>query len=360
MSDARKMEAQTLEALDRVESLSTRESGIRTLRDIMQGDGTSYLVVLKLSFHSRNRSIWKVVMEPIVSSILTIHSSKNESIAHDTLSLLLKHTLNCITEQSCHAKCTELTEKIYRESRNACVAESIVERIPYARSPGIAMCLLNISHVIIELGIHVENFAASLFRLHADNRYQFLYNEWILCLSEIISQSPNDITASRLPEIVSICIECSRVIMGESNRIRLTRDIAMASCVFLSVVPRSTPPPNDLRLEAISSAILKSLRRDNLHLFALTRCFPKLRSAISTAFSAWSQYAPSQTRHGRTPSPTRTRTTTAESIRTRAIEMATQYSSHNSPVRVPPEPHLENQVESETETSFHMETKESH
>ena len=339
MPNVGKLEAQVQEALDRTENRSTRESGIRTLQDIIsQRSSEEYLIILKLVFSPRNRNIWKVLLEPIITGM----SSTSTSITV----ILLKYVFNCITEETCHAKCTELIEKLYRESRDEFVLDHIFERIPYSRSPGIAMCLLNIARTVVELEMHVEIFSQHLFKLHANTRYQFLYNEWILCLSEIMIQRSYDFLEKHTDTLARISIECAKILIGELRHIRLNRDVAMAGCVFLSVVPRVLPESS---LGSISTSVIRSLSRTNLHLFALTRCFPKLRSTIAAAHAAWMPFTSPTS-----PERPLTRTTriTADSVRSRVIESVTNLSS---PERIPPQPMKEpllDQSESLHEISF--------
>ena len=357
MSSTAKLEADIMTTLDRVENRSTREVGLRSLQDIIQTKVCSdnIRVLLKLVFSNRNRSMWKVLIEPITITLI------RDIAPSQTVTELLKYLLSCLSEPSCHTKSTEMVEKLYRQFRDESILCHLIDTIPFNRSPGLAMCLLNISSAVTDLGLHVENFALSLFRLRIDNRYLLLYNEWILSFGAVLSQGPASYVVDRADEICRISVDCSKILSGESTQIRLTRDVAMGSCVFLSVVPQAIMPCTSSLISACPN-IVASLSRSNLQLFALTRCFPKLRTAISSAHTAWAPYISSSPPNGRNCGLTRSGRLTAESIRTRVIENVVERSNPNSPERLPPVPHtftLEDQETNQHENSFNFDTNTS-
>ena len=353
MSNVAKLEAQILEALDRTEKRSTRESGIQSLTELISRDNKKHHVFLKLVFCERNRNIWKVLLEPVIVGLFTNHTSTKLGDPPDFLPSLLKALVGCMPEESCHSKCTELVERLYRDSKDGYVLDFIVESIPYSRSQGLAICLLNIARSVVEMEIHAEKFTRLLFQLHTDSRNRFLYTEWILCLSELISQRNVQSFSEHSPELTKISQECARILLSESRQVHLTRNVAMACCVYLSVVPRVSPEPS---LRPIATAILGSLSRANLQLFALTRCFPKLRSTIAAAHAAWMPLAtPNSPDRNPIRQPSKT---TAETVRSRVIESVTNLSS---PERVPPVPTKEvlyDQEDPGKENSFLLDSEQ--
>ena len=279
-----------LEALDRVEPVNTRESGLADLKKVIVDTLTreNYKALLKLCFTDRNRPF----LQHLLPLILDLHSSLGRDVAQSEIEACI---LFSITDRSNHYTICNVWKQLIEKRFLDPLAVTKYLRGSSRSDRDSRKCLGQMLVIAVEFSMKIKDeqrlgsFLNDMLDLHSTTKYADISAELFESITILIPVLITEISPS-----CSNLIADALGILARTSKIQLTRSVALACCKFLHAVAENTPDPTSLL--HFKPKVLKTLSRDNLPLFAHTRSNPTLRDAITEATLAWRTRIPDITK----------------------------------------------------------------
>ena len=274
--EAKNLEYLTLESLDRMENSSTREMAVRELRRVVMDwvDVGSYKSFLAQLFSARNRLMWKYLV-PLVTDVIT----KCGTIDYGTT--ITRQLLVCLRDASTHSAVCHVWTQLSTDQVLNIFQFMAAPGLDASQRSGLGLVLVKAACLAVEWDDQtaIDGLVDGVLHLFTSGASTDIIQDVLLACSALI---PMRVSLFQ-PYTTRLTEECCHVLDG--RRTKLGRPLALASCTLLVVIGRVYPP---MDLAAYCHRVRSLLSKENLILYALTRCNPKLREAIQLARVAWS------------------------------------------------------------------------
>lgn len=315
------MRLRTLEALDRVDNFSSREAGLSDLRRIIFDivDDASCRTFLGMLFTPRNKRIIPKLVPLLVDLAKVVSTAILAPEAQKCL-------LSILNDPNHHDLAGNTWIELFKAgvfARTSCIVLLMSSITDYQRK-GLSLILVATISLILECGIDTRPMAEHLLELYRKGDYSIMLNELFISASLLIPKHVDSYNTI----VEDILADCHDVLHAKLGKGKLSRPLALSCTLLLQVIGTCYPDSPEVIRNA--SSILKGLSRDNLKVFALTRCNPKLREAIRDACVVWQHFAPQPSKTWFVSSKPPSRPATAAIDR---IVDFTRTSPHLSPVK---------------------------
>lgn len=276
-----------LQALDRLDNISTREAGVADLRKIISEmhPGDNHKPILKLCFNEKNRPFFQL----LVPLILDLHSALSDTLSASEIETCL---LLCISDRHHHfTVCNvwkQFLERRFLQPLDIlrCIGNSSRSEIDSRKGLGRILVLSTEFCVKYENQDALGSLLKGILNLYFSNKYFDIAAEIFQAITLTVPVLVSDI----IPNHKGL-ISDSIAILTRASKIQLCRPVALAFTRFLHAVAENTEDPS--HISPYKDKVLKALSRDNLSLFAHTRSNPTLKNAISEATLAWKTHVSS-------------------------------------------------------------------
>ena len=270
-----------LEALERVEGISTRESGISDLKRIVQEhiSGENVKVFLRLLFSDRNRKFFNKLI-PLLINI----SSKVPSriFSQDCV----KYLINALRDGASHSSADHTWKSLldinFVDPSTVLDSLHVSGRSESDLRKGLAYLLITTVQFAVKSQNDkwIERLIRDILKLYSSQQFLDIQPEILESMS-LLLPSGTQIESDTLSDLIRDILD----ILGGHSKTKLTRSLSLASCRFLKAIAHHTEGIQSLIPFKPDVAFL--LSRENLRLFALTRSNASLRVAINEAQDAW-------------------------------------------------------------------------
>lgn len=268
-----------LEAIDRVEQISTRKVGLTELRGILLTGITTNTAkdFINMLFDKRNKRLY-VFLFPLVAETVLIFDSIN--LCSEFSSCLSKLVLNQSAHETVGDICADVFLKNYPIQFLLNVVKSPLSQ-PVQRK-GVGICLLKMTSRSVMNAFETGNTLLSehLSKLYRTDFWNDFQTEMFACVSMLIPIHENKFSSI----IETLTIDCLSSLDSDSSA-NMPRQLALATCNLLAVIGQFFQ--RNSSVTAFSGRVLHLVSRDNRRLICAARGNPKLLEIIKLVRSVW-------------------------------------------------------------------------
>lgn len=273
VNDRKIVRFEILSSLDRLDNPSTRAKALNDLRGLIRDrvDDSDCVPTLRLMFQPRNKGLFKFLL-PLILDITGKHPI--DSILGTSFNLIQA----CLENQSLHAVCVDVWLQLAKHDellgRKILLSYLARDTLNSVHSSGLALILVRVS---LNEEVSDREFCREIIGIYTAGKRLNILNEILLSFALLLPRYPTAFDDVTLRSAIEDCL----MGVGHGNQ-RVGREFALTCCTLLIKIGRLKGSTE------YASRIVTAMSKDNLRLFAVTRCNPRLREAIREVSAVWS------------------------------------------------------------------------
>ena len=272
VNDRKRVRFEILSSLDRLDNPSTRAQALNDLRGLIRDrvDDSDCVPTLRLMFQPRNKGLFKFLL-PLILDITGKHPI--DSILGASFNLILA----CLENQSLHAVCVDVWLQLGKHDellgRKILLSYLARDTLNSVQSSGLGLILVRVS---LNEEVSDREFCREIIGIYTAGKRVNLLNEILLSFALLLPRYPTDFDDATLRSAIEDCL----MGVGIGSQ-RVGREFALTCCTLLIKIGQFKGSTE------YASRIGTAMSKDNLRLFAVTRCNPRLREAMREVSAVW-------------------------------------------------------------------------